>query len=142
MNRNLPGTVALICLFGGAANAAPFANSLWIGNDNSQSLPVLNTDLSGNILQQIAAPVPTSGIAIDIQNNLIYLGGNFGSAAITPRNLTTLVPGNSFTPAVNFQEDMTFDGTYIWRISSQLVLEKIVPGSNSILSSFSLSGNI
>jgi hypothetical protein len=123
--------------------ATAFDNSLWIGNDISGSLPVLNTDRAGNVLRQINAPIPTSGIAIDLSSNTIFTGGNFGSAAITPRDLTTLaISGPSFTPATNFQEDMAFDGTYIWRISSQHILEKIDPITGNLIQSiaFTLAG--
>jgi hypothetical protein len=123
--------------------ATAFDNSLWIGNDISVSLPVLNTDRAGNVLRQINAPIPTSGIAIDLSSNTIFTGGNFGSAAITPRDLTTLaISGPSFTPATNFQEDMAFDGTYIWRISSQHILEKIDPITGNLIQSiaFTLAG--
>jgi hypothetical protein len=121
------------------AVAVPFGNSLWIGNDLSTTLPLLNTDRNGNELRRIDAPIQVSGIAIDLVNNIIYTGGNFASAAITPRNLTTLVPGTSFTPATSFQEDMTFDGSFIWRVSSNSLVEKINPKNGTLDSTFSIS---
>jgi hypothetical protein len=145
------GTLLLLTILNLGTPAALHAgviypNSLWIGNDLSGTLPLLNTDRSGNVLRQINAPIQVSGIAIDIANNIIYTGGNFASAAITPRDLTNLVPGTPFTPVVDFQEDMTFDGSFIWRISSNRVLEKINPTTGLLDSAFSIptgtGGNI
>jgi hypothetical protein len=106
--------------------------SLWIGNDLSTTLPVLNTDLSGHVLRTIAAPIPVSGIAIG--NNILYMGGIY--APITSRPLDTLSPVTSLpnVPAVDFQEDMAFDGTYLWRIGAH-VLEKIDPNTGSLIAS-------
>jgi len=123
-----------LCLVSGTTIAASFPNSLWVGTDNTASLAVLNTDTSGNVLRSVPITEAT-GFAIDLTGNIVYFGRS--DATITPRNLDTLAPGTSFTPATGFSEDMTFDGSHIWRagILAGAVFE-INPATGAILSSF------
>ena len=93
-----------------ASPARAFDNSLWIGTDNVTSRSVLNTDRTGALLQSVG-PVEATGFGIDLNANVIYFGTSTG--VITPRNLTSLAAGSSFSAGGT--EDMTFDGTFIWR---------------------------
>jgi hypothetical protein len=105
-------TLALPCA-ADQAGAGPFENSLWLGTDDTNTLPVLNTDLAGNELRRVDTTEAT-GIAIDLAANRIYFGVSGGQ--ITGRDLnnpaTTLVTIN---PVTTFGEDMAFDGTFLWR---------------------------
>jgi YD repeat-containing protein len=123
-----------LCLSSSTAIAASFPNSLWVGTDNTANLAVLNTDTSGNILRSVPTTEAT-GFAIDLTGNIVYFGRS--DATITPRNLDTLAVGTSFAPATGFSEDMTFDGSHIWRAGILLgdVFE-INPATGAILSSF------
>jgi len=112
-----------------------WADSLWLGTDNTNSRSVLNTDLAGNVIQSVG-PLEASGIAINAPANLIYFGTSAG--VITGRSLSN--PGTvltTTTPVTNFAEDMAFDGFVLWRvdINAQLV-ESIDPITGAILSSF------
>ena len=112
-----------------------WADSLWLGTDNTSSRSVLNTDLAGNLIQSVG-PLEASGIAINAPANLIYFGTSAG--VITGRSLSN--PGTVLTtinPVTNFAEDMAFDGVALWRvdINAQLV-ESIDPITGTILSSF------
>src|SRR5690349_957211 len=69
-----------------AATQTAFANSLWIGTDNSSSRNVLNMDRSGVLLRTVG-PVECTGMAIDADANVIYFGTSTGG--ISPRDLTT-----------------------------------------------------
>jgi hypothetical protein len=89
---------------------AQTANSLWIGTDNTSDRLVLNTDRTGALLQSVG-PVEATGFAIDLKTNTIYFGTSNGTT--TPRNLTTLATGASFSASGT--EDMTFGGNFIWR---------------------------
>lgn len=91
------------------ANGAPFANSLWIGNDTNGTLGILNTDRSGNVLRTLAGP--GIGFGIDLSNNILYVN-DLGSTA-TPYDLTTLVPGPPNPLPGIASEDLSFDGTDI-----------------------------
>jgi hypothetical protein len=125
--------VGLVSLFiANAAAAASFPNSLWIGTDNINTRAVLNTDTAGNVLRSVLTTDAT-GFGVDLASNIVYFGAS--SAVITPRNLTTLVPGTPFTPSTGFSEDMTFDGAHLWRCSLGPVSE-INPADGAILSSF------
>lgn len=111
------------------------ANSLWLGTDNTNSRPVLNTTLAGVEIGRVNLTEAT-GIAIDLANNLIYFGTSAGQ--ITGRNLNApATTVSTINPATVFGEDMAFDGTFLWRvdISAQLVL-KINPSNGNIVFSF------
>ena len=56
-----------------AAWAGPFDNSLWLGTDNTDARPVLNTDRAGTELRRVDTTEAT-GIAIDPAANRIYFG--------------------------------------------------------------------
>jgi outer membrane protein assembly factor BamB len=102
------GIVSFVLSAAGPARAA--SDSLWIGTDNTADRSVLNTDRAGTLLDSVG-PVEATGFAIDQSANVIYFGTSDGS--ITPRDLTTLTAGTSFSAGGS--EDMTFDGTFIWR---------------------------
>lgn len=138
MNRLATLAVAaLLSCFASSAWAVSFDNSLWIGTDNTAARLVINTDRSGAILRT-TGPIESTGFAIDLSAGVIYFGTSGG--VITPRDLGTLAAGAGFTPIPNtsFGEDMTFDGSHIWRadITAGLVRE-IDPVSHAILFSFS-----
>ena len=115
------------------AHATSFPLSLWIGTDNGGS-PVLNTDTSGNILRSVA--VESVGFAIDVASDTIYFG-TLGSGDITPRNLTTLTPGSPITGPNAGQEDMTFDGSMIWRANlANGSVDRINPANGLTVGSF------
>ena len=110
---------------------------LWVGNDTNASDPVLNVDRSGNTLRS-GGSVGANGFAIDLSSNTIYYGlGGFSGSSITPRDLGTLTTGTSFSPPAVFAEDMTFDGSRIWRadvLGSSV--QKINPSTHLVESSF------
>jgi len=56
----------------GAAHAAGFDNSLWIGNDTGSSLGVLNTDTTGAVLRTLPN-VSAIGFAVDVANGKLYI---------------------------------------------------------------------
>jgi YD repeat-containing protein len=132
-----------LLLVSGTATATSYPNSLWIGTDNFTNLTVLNTDTSGNILRSVPTTEAT-GFAIDLTGNIVYFGTS--TATITPRNLDTLVAGTSITPPTGFSEDMTFDGSHIWRariaLNSQFdpMIFEIDPANGQIVSSFNPGG--
>jgi len=108
---------------------AETANSLWIGTDDASDRLVLNTDRTGALLQSVG-PVEVTGFAIDLKTNTIYFGTSNGTT--TPRNLTTLAAGASFSASGT--EDMTFGGNYIWRAgttgpSASPTITKTDPGT-------------
>ncbi len=112
-----------------------WADSLWLGTDNTGGRPVLNTTLAGVEIRRVNTTEAT-GIAIDPAAKLIYFGTAAGQ--ITGRDLNT--PGTpvvTINPATTFGEDMAFDGTSLWRvdITAQLV-DKINPSNGIILFSF------
>ena len=116
------------------AEAIPIANSLWIGNDQATIYPVLNTDLSGNVLRSFNSFAV--GFAVDLNNNTLYVNDTLGAA--TPRNLTTLaLQGTAVSIPVS--EDLSFDGTYILAgdFSGQNVV-RVNPSDGSIVSSVSV----
>lgn len=121
-----------------AQAVAGYSYSLWIGGGAGDG--VLNTDTSGNVLRT-GGNVDARGFAIDSANNTIYYGaGDLGGSLITARNLTTLAPtGSSFnTPSViDRGQDMTFDGSSIWRAGYNGTVAEIDPTSGALLSSFS-----
>jgi hypothetical protein len=131
--------LVVIVLFSLPAQSMATAYSLWIGNDTNVSFPVLNTDTSGTLLRT-GGNVNATGFAIDAANNTIYYGaGDWVGSLITPRDLTTLAPnGASFnTPAaIDWGEDMTFDGSSIWRAGFNGTVAEIDPNSGALLSSF------
>jgi hypothetical protein len=92
-----------------ASPQAQFANSLWIGTDNTGGLSALNVDRNGALLRSVG-PVQVTGFAIDLSANVIYFGTSLG--AITRRDLVTQVPAASWSAGGT--EDMTFDGQFIW----------------------------
>jgi hypothetical protein len=126
----------LILLFSaGAAQAVSTPNSLWLGTDNTNTRPVLNTDRSGTLLRQVDNTEAT-GIAIDLAKNTIY----FGTASpgnITPRNLNTLAAGADINPPTSFYEDMAFDGTSIWRCGYNGPVYTIDPATGTTQLAFS-----
>jgi PEP-CTERM motif-containing protein len=130
--------LGLLGLPGGSAYAVSFADSLWVGNDTNANDPVLNVDRSGNILRT-GGSVGANGFAIDLSSNTIYYGlGGFSGSSITPRDLGTLTAGASFSPPAVFAEDMTFDGSRIWRADvSGSSIQKINPATHLVESSFS-----
>jgi hypothetical protein len=112
---------------GPAALKTSFDNSLWIGTDNNSGRSVLNMDRSGAVLRTVG-PVECTGFAINPDSGLIYFATSGGG--ITSRDLGTASAGASF--AAGGSEDMTFDGTFIWRTgvpgpSSSTVITKIDP---------------
>lgn len=84
-------------------SATSFDNSLWIGNDNVASLGILNTDLSGNVLQTIAN-TSAMGFGFDPATDILYVNENFTS--VTKINLNTMKVLGSFT--IPKSEDMSF----------------------------------
>jgi hypothetical protein len=132
--------VAVLLSLPAQSLATPF--SLWIGNDTATQYPVLNTDTAGNLLRT-GGNVNVTGFAIDSANNTIYYGaGDYTGSLITPRDLTTLAPGTGFNtpPAINWGEDMTFDGSSIWRAGFNGVVAEINPTSGALTSSFNPFG--
>ena len=132
--RGLPRTLAAVLLAGVAcaAQGAPFANSLWIGNDQATAFPVLNTDRTGTVLRSFTGLA--IGFGVDLHNNILYVN-TFGQA--TPRDLSTLSPGTPIT--IPGSEDLSFDGTYILAgdFSGQLVV-RVNPADGSIVNSVSV----
>jgi hypothetical protein len=109
---------------------AETANSLWIGTDDATNRLVLNTDRTGALLQSVG-PLEATGFAIDPKANTIYFGTSDGTT--TPRNLTTLAAGASFSASGT--EDMTFGGNSIWRAgttgpSQSPIITKTDPGTH------------
>jgi hypothetical protein len=105
-------------------------NSLWIGTDDATGRLVLNTDRAGALLQSVG-PVEATGFAIDLNTNTIYFGTSDGT--ITPRNLTTLAAGASFSAPGT--EDMTFGANFVWRAgttgpSPSPIVTKTDPGTH------------
>jgi hypothetical protein len=122
----------------GGVQAVSFPNSLWIGTDNTDNRPVLNTDRSGTELRRVDPPVEATGFAIDVAGNTIYFGTTSSGGSITPRDLDTLEPGIPFVPSGAFWEDMSFDGSRIWR--ADLVggtVKKIDPATGAVEFEFS-----
>jgi hypothetical protein len=93
-----------------ASPQAQFANSLWIGTDNTSARSALNTDRNGALLRSVG-PVQVTGFAIDLNANVIYFGTSLGG--MTRRDLPTQASGASWSAGGT--EDMTFDGQFIWR---------------------------
>jgi len=130
--------VLAIALGGAASPQAQFTNSLWIGTDNTSSRSALNTDRNGTLLQSVG-PVEATGFAIDLNANVIYFGTSVGK--ITPRDLTTQVPGASWSASGT--EDMTFDGQFIWRAgavgpASSPIINKIDPTTHVSVQAFTV----
>ena len=94
------------------ANATAFENSLWIGNNNVSTFPVLNTDRSGTVLQTIPG-ISAFGFAVDPTATTVYLYVNTTEASATPYDLATLTPGAPLTLGGVLSFDMSFDGTNI-----------------------------
>lgn len=136
-------TLSLAFCFTAQVVADPY--DLWIGNDTNSDFAVLNTDTSGTV-RRTGGNVNVTGFAIDSTTNTIYYGaGEFTGSLITARDLTTLAPtGTSFnTPNVGsgfqFGEDMTFDGSSIWRADFSGDIKEIST-SGALLSSFNAFG--
>jgi hypothetical protein len=131
----------VIALLSLPAHSVATPYSLWIGNDTYTEYPVLNTDTSGTLLRT-GGNVNATGFAIDSANNIIYYGaGDWVGSSITALDLTTLTPtGVSFdTPSVtgsSWGEDMTFDGSSIWRADYNGTIVEIDPVSGSLISYF------
>ena len=104
------GLALLLSLFTGSALAAPFANSLWIGNDTNASFPILNTDTSGNLLR-FGPTGPAVGFAVDLSANELFVNNLFAGATVY--DLTTLAPITTvpFIGGSISSEDISFDGT-------------------------------
>lgn len=136
-------TIALSLLLVGAVSdfAAPllvYDNSLWVGTDDTQSRNVLNMDRTGVLLRSVG-PVECTGFAINRNAGVIYFGTSAGG--ITTRDLNTLATGASFS--VSGTEDMTFDGTYIWRAgttgpNSSNVITRIDPVAHTSTPGFTV----
>ena len=144
-NTNIPavalaGAVLILLGFGHRAQADSFPNSLWIGTDDNSSLHVFNVDRSGVLLRDAGAG-GSVGFAIDLDANTIYFGnGGATSGNLTPRNLDTLAAGSSvsLTPSISW-EDMTFDGSRIWRANAftpDRGIYRINPSSGAVEFSF------
>lgn len=107
MKRNI--SLSLLCcvivlpVLSVSISATSFDNSLWIGNDNVASLGILNTDLSGNVLQTIAN-TSAMGFGFDPATDILYVNENFTS--VTKINLNTMKVLGSFT--IPKSEDMSF----------------------------------
>jgi hypothetical protein len=78
---------------------------------------VLNVDQSGTLLRS-DGPEEATGFGVDLSSGTIYFGASGG--AITPRDLGTLAAGPTITPSggTPLMEDMTFDGSKLWRASN------------------------
>ena len=115
-----------------------YDNSLWIGTDNTSFRNVLNMDRAGALLRSVG-PLESTGFAIDLNANVIYFGTSNGG--ITARDLTTMAAGASFSAGGT--EDMTFDGTFIWRTgttgpASSNVITKIDPVAHTSTPGFTV----
>lgn len=136
-------SIALGLVVGGpvpslTAPQTDFPNSLWIGTDNTSSRNVLNMDGAGALLRSVG-PLECTAFAIDLNANVIYFGTSIGG--ITARNLTTLAAGTSFSAGGT--EDMTFDGTFIWRTgapgpASSNVITKVDPVAHTSTPGFTV----
>lgn len=138
MKKSILFLFGLSVVFSFTTQAVADPYDLWIGNDTVAGFAVLNTDTLG-VVRRTGGNVNATGFAIDSANNTIYYGaGSFGGSLITARNLTTLAAtGSSFnTPGViTFGEDMTFDGSSIWRAGFNGIIAEIST-SGALLSSF------
>jgi len=94
------------------ADAAIFANSLWIGNNEVSSFPVLNTDRSGNVLQTITG-INALGFAVDPAIGTVFLYVNENLVSATPYDLATMTPGAPVPLGGVTSFDLSFDGTNI-----------------------------
>lgn len=121
-----------------AAWAGQFHNSLWLGTDNTNSRPVLNTDRAGNELRRVDTTEAT-GIAIDVAANRIYFGVGTGGQ-ITGRDLNDpATPLVTLNPGTAFGEDLAFDGTSLWQVEHNAeVIQKIDPSTGNVTFSFGL----
>jgi hypothetical protein len=137
-------TVFLAIVLGGAgtASAAPqaqFANSLWIGTDNTGGRSALNTDRSGALLRSVG-PLQVTGFAIDLNANVIYFGTSIGG--ITTWDLPTASSiGTSWSAGGT--EDMTFDGQFIWHAgalgpAASPIINKIDPVTHLSVQGFTV----
>jgi len=84
-------------------------NSLWIGNDQNTTFPILNTTTTGTVLRTIPG-TSAIGFAIDESSNRLYVNSGFGGGIY---NLDTLASVGSFS-LPHSSEDMTFAGGFIW----------------------------
>lgn len=120
------------------AQAGAFDNTLWLGNNKTASLGVLNVTRDGKILRQVRNTEAT-GIAIDATKNRIYFGTDVGN--ITGRDLNSpAVPRVAFNSPVTVANDMAFDGKYIWRTDTgNREVQKIDPATGAVVFSFTPS---
>jgi DNA-binding beta-propeller fold protein YncE len=135
--RNLSLELIFMAFLGipSLAGAGQFDNSLWLGTNNLNTLPILNVDRAGNILRQVAATEAT-GIAIDPAANRLYFSTFAGQ--ITGRDLANPgTPLSTINPVGITTNDMAFDGAYLWRcdVGNQSV-QKIDPSSGTIILEF------
>lgn len=121
-----------------SGRAAQFPNSLWLGTDNTNNLPVLNVDRTGAELRRVEATEAT-GIAIDVIANRIYFGVSTGGF-ITGRDLNDpATPLVTLQPGTAFGEDLAFDGTSLWQVEHNAeVIQKIDPTTGNVTFSFPL----
>ncbi len=128
----------LLLLFLGLTSQV-WADSLWLGTDNTNTRLVLNTTLTGTVIGSFG-PTEASGLAINNATNTIYVGTSGGF--ITSRNLAS--PNTVLTTThagTAFGEDMAFDGTYLWRVDiGSTSIDKIDPNTGAILFSFGTGG--
>jgi len=122
-----------------ASPQAQFANSLWIGTDNTGGLKALNTDRSGTLLRTVG-PLQVTGFAIDLSANVIYFGTSIGG--ITTWDLPTASQiGTSWSAGGT--EDMTFDGQFIWHAgalgpAASPIINKIDPVTHVSVQGFTV----
>jgi len=132
------GVALLLVLVSSPALAAPFSNSLWIGNDTNSGFPILNTDTSGNLLR--FGPAGSGvGFAVDLAANELFVNDAFSSATVY--NLTTLAPITTvpFIGGSIASEDLSFDGTnlIVGDFSGQRI-DLLNPVTGALVSGFSV----
>ena len=139
-----PVWLALFAVAGGAIGYAD-PLSLWIGADPfNTSTGILDTTRTGTVLHTID-PLGNggfgNGIGVDVAGNGLYVSDE---GTMQKVNLTTLsnIGGAIAAPSpTSLPEDMTFDGTDLWRTDYGLDrVEKIDPATNTILSFFTPAG--
>jgi hypothetical protein len=120
---------------GGIVQADPL--SLWIGADPfNTSTGILDTTRTGTVLHTID-PLHNggfgNGIGVDLTGNALYVSDE---GTMQKVNLTTLTDiGSPIGPPSpsSLPEDMTFDGTDLWRTDDGLDrVEKIPPRSDEL----------
>jgi sugar lactone lactonase YvrE len=135
--------LVLLFVFGSAGAARCDDFSLWIGADPfNSSIGILNTTTTGTILHNIDPLVNggfANGIAVDTAGNALYVSDEGDMQKV---NLTTLANVGSPVGVGHFlPEDMTFDGTNLWRVDYSLnQVQRIDPNTAGVLSFFTPTG--